>query len=248
MTLKTKNIILNSTTALNMIISLILVSLFTLFPEIRHTNQVILLLNSLFVLIGTLLVYLFFKKSLPSEIILFIIFLTSLSLQGIRVLDFLIEFETFMVTILIGRISIFFKYVGLLSLLGASLFSYSIKKQKVGSWILLSVLGSIIISTIIHFNTGIIENNLLPKIIFNKEELVITMSILVITVSTLIKSGFDAKNRDYLYLGVSTFALSLSLTLTFISLNLLSGIIILLLFIIGSIMFLKSMHNITLWG
>ena len=100
MTLKTKNIILNSSTALNMIISLLLVSVFTLFPEIRHISQVILLINTLFVLIGTLLVYLFFKKSLPSEIILYIVFLTSLSMQGIRVLDLLIEFETFMVLIL----------------------------------------------------------------------------------------------------------------------------------------------------
>lgn len=248
MTLKTKNIILNSATALNMAISLILVYLFTLHPEIRHINQVVLLLNSLFVLIGTLLVYLFFKKSLPSEIILYVVFLTSLSIQGIRVLDFLIEFETFMVSIIIGRISIFFKYVGLLSLLGASLFSYSIKKQKVGSWILLSVLGSIIISTVIHFNTGVIENNLLPKIIFSNEELVISISILIITVSTLIKSGFDAKNRDYLYLGFSTCALSLSLILTFISLSLVVGMIISILFILGSIMYLKSMHNITLWG
>lgn len=248
MTLKTKNIILNSTTSLNIIISLILVSLMTLFPEIRHTKQIILLINSLIILIGTLLVYLFFKKSLPSEIILFVIFLTSLSIQGIRMLDFLIDFETFMVSILIGRVSIFFKYIGLLSLLGASLFSYSIKKQKIGSWLLLTLFASAIISTIIHFNTGIIENNLLPRIIFGKEEFVISISILIITVTTLIKSAFDAKNRDYLYLGISTFSLSLSIILSFISLNIISGILLLLLLIIGIIMFLKSMHNIALWG
>lgn len=248
MTLKTKNIILNSSATLNILSALLLASIFTMFPDLRHTNQIILLINTILALIGTILVYLFFKKSLPSEVMLYIIFLSSLSMQGIRTIDFLIEVESFMVPILIGRISIFFKYMGLLSLLGASLFSYSIKKQKVGSWIILSILGSIIISTIIHFNTGIIENTLLPKIIFEKEEMVITIFILLISVSTLIKSGFDAKNRDYIYLGLSISALSLSLTLTFISLNLMSGILIITFLIIGSILFIKSMHNITLWA
>ena len=59
-----------------------------------------------------------------------------------------------MITVLIGRMSIFFKYTGLLSLLGASLFSHSIKKQKIGNWTMISLLVSGILSNIIHFNTG----------------------------------------------------------------------------------------------
>jgi len=248
MTLKIKNLILGISTTINILITIILIFIFYLNPLIRIPSLYLLLTNSIVSGIITLFIYLYFKKSLPSEIILFVIFLTSFSLQGIRVLDLTINFETYAIIILLGRISIFFKYLGLLSLLGASLFSYSIKKQKVGSWVLLSILTSAVLATMIHFNTGVIENTLLPMIIFRTEEQAITVAIVLITFITLIKSGFDSKNRDYLYLGIATFMLSACLVLTFISLSIMFGIAIVLLLICGAIMFMTSMHTITLWG
>lgn len=248
MTLKIKNLILGISTTINILITILLIFIFYLNPLIRISSLYLLLTNSIVSTIITLFIYLYFKKSLPSEIILFVIFLTSFSLQGIRVLDLTINFETYAIIILLGRISIFFKYLGLLSLLGASLFSYSIKKHKVGSWVLLSILTSAVLATMIHFNTGVIENTLLPMIIFRTEEQAITIAIVLITFITLIKSGFDSKNRDYLYLGIATFMLSTCLVLTFISLNLMFGIGIVLLLICGAIMFMTSMHTITLWG
>lgn len=248
MTLKSKAIILNTSTTVCIINSILYIILFAIFPDLKNTSHVILFSISLLVLIGSLFVYLFFNKSVPSEVILYIVFLLCLSMQSIRIIEPVIEFKTFMVPIFIGRISLFFKYLGLLSLLGASLFSYSIKKQKIGSWILLSIFTSVVLSSIVHFNTGIIEKNLLPKIIFNIEELVITISIMIITVATFVKSGFDAKNRDYILLGISSFALILGLILTFTILTIMSGFFIIILLILGSILYLKSMHNITLWG
>ncbi|QEN04849.1 hypothetical protein EW093_09075 [Thiospirochaeta perfilievii] len=248
MTLKIKNLILGISTTINILITILLIFIFYLNPLIRIPSLYLLLTNSIVSGIITLFIYLYFKKSLPSEIILFVIFLTSFSLQGIRVLDLTINFETYAIIILLGRISIFLKYLGLLSLLGASLFSYSIKKQKVGSWVLLSILTSAVLATMIHFNTGVIENTLLPMIIFRTEEQAITVAIVLITFITLIKSGFDSKNRDYLYLGIATFMLSTCLVLTFISLSIMFGIAIVLLLICGAIMFMTSMHTITLWG
>ncbi|MBN2618350.1 MAG: hypothetical protein JXR64_08590, partial [Spirochaetales bacterium] len=150
--------------------------------------------------------------------------------------------------IFISRLFIFFKYLGLLSILGASLFTFTIKKQKIGNWILLSVLTSIVMAYFVHFNTGVIEKNLIPQIIFYKEENVITISIISLLFITFIKSGFDAKNREYFYMGIASLWICLGFVLSLILSSFISGVIIIILFIFGSALYLKSMHNITLWS
>lgn len=248
MTLKTKNILLHSSITICASIFIMHIIIFSLFDNVNSMNIIVLFSNSLFILVGSIMIHIYYKKSLPSEIILYAVFLISFSIQSLRIVPLLINYDTFILRIITGRISVFFKYLGLLSLLGASLFSYTIKKQKIGTWILSSILGSFVISSFMHFNTGISQNNLLPKIIFSTEDIVITSLIIIMSVSTFIKNGFDAKNLNFFYMSGGTLALSLSFLLSFLALNLVSGIFMLILFAIGSISYLRSMHNITLWG
>lgn len=248
MTLKTKNIILSSTIAICAVIFIMQVVILSIFPSVRLTSHLTLLSISFTVLISSILIHIYYKKSLPSEIIFYAIFLVSISIQSIRIFPQLLKFDTFTLKIIISRGSIFFKYIGLLSLLGASLFSFTIKKQKIGTWLLTSILGSFILSSIIHFNTGITQSSLLLRVIFRTEELVITSSIIIISVGSFFKNSFDGKNREFFYMGLATLALSLSLLLSFISLTIITGAIIIVLLIVGSLMYLRSMHNITLWG
>lgn len=248
MTLKTKNMILNISIAVCSAIFIMHIVLFALFPSVNTTSVIVLFSNSLFILTGSILIHVYYKKSLPTEIILYSVFLISFSIQSLRVIPLVLSFDTYILKIIIGRVSLFFKYIGLLSLLGASLFSFTIKKQKIGTWVLSSILCSFIISSFMHFNTGATNNNLLPSMIFSSEDLVITISLIIAGVITFIKSGFDAKNIDYIYMSGATLALSLGLLLSFFTLNLISGIFMMILFIIGSIFYLRSMHNITLWS
>ncbi len=248
MTLKTKNLTLKFSSALIFLFNTFLLFAFVYFPQINNGNQVSLFIISINVTIISFFVYLYFKKSVPSEIILFTIFILSLSMQSVRIVSSFTKYETFAISIFIGRVSIFFKYLGLLSLLGASLFTFSIKKQKVGSWLLLTLFVSIIIAAIIHFNTGQFENILLPRVIFKMQELVISISTILLTVITFIKSGYDTKNKDYIILGISSLLLSISILLTFVNLSTNVLIIIILLLNSGSILYLKSLHNITLWS
>lgn len=222
--------------------------IFSLFPHLRLTSNGVLFSNSFIILVGSILTHIYYKKSLPSEIVFYIVFLCSLSIQSLRIIPQLLEFDTFMIRIIIGKVCLFFKYVGLLSLLGASLFTFTIKKQKIGTWMLSSIASSFVLSSIIHFNTGFTQNNLLPGIIFGNEELVITITILIISTGSFLKSAFDAKNKEFFYMAAAAMVLSVSMLLTFITLNLLTGIIMGILLATGSALFLKSMHNITLWG
>lgn len=248
MTLKTKNIILDSSTAISASIFVMHIVFFSLFSDTHNIKTVVLFCNSIYLLTCSVMVHIYYKKSLPSEIIFYAVFLASLSIQSIRIIPPLFESDTFILKIIVGRISLFFKYAGLLSILGASLFSYIIKKQKIGSWILSSFLCSFVISSMIHFNTGIILSNMLPKVIFSTEELVISFSLVLTTVFSFLKSGFDSKNIEYFYMAIASIGLTLTMQLSFISLNIASGIIMALLFISGSILYLNSTHKITLWG
>jgi hypothetical protein len=248
MTLKAKNIIFNTTSLICILNFIALIVLLARFPIIRGINQSIIFTISTLLFFTTIFIQVFYKKSLSAEVILFVIFLVSLSVQSIRIIEPLINYNSYIITLIIARTSIFFKYLALLSLLGASLFSFSIKKQKVGSWVLISIFISLILSVIIHFNTGIVEYNLLPKIIYAREEIVISAAIMIITVLTFIKSGFDAKNMEYIYLGIASFLLTLGLEMTFISLELFPGIVTCILLISGIILYLKSIHTIILWG
>ncbi|MGL1893790.1 MAG: hypothetical protein OCD02_19290 [Spirochaetaceae bacterium] len=248
MTLKTKNTILNFGTAINSMVLVLLSTLICIYPVLWNAQQLVILIITLIVLVLSIIIQVFYKKSLTSEIIFFVVFLSSLSIQSIRIIEPIFRSETFMVMLIIARTCIFFKYFALLSLLGASLFSFSFKKQKIGSWLLISLLVSLILSLFIHFNTGTIQQNMLPKIIYNKEEFILTLTVSVITTATFFKNAFDAKNREYIYIGISSTVLTLSLILSFISLNILTGIIMCLLLIFGSIVYLKSIHTITLWS
>lgn len=248
MTLKTKNIILYSSTIICATLFILHLVGFGLFPILKRTDCIILFLNSIFLLAGSIIIHIYYKKSLPSEIILYTVFLASFSLQSIRIIPLLIDYDTFAMSIIVGRTSQFLKYLSLLSLLGASLFSYTIKKQKVGTWLLSSILCSFVVSSFMHFNTGVMKSNLLPSVIFKSEDIVITSSIIIIIVSTFIKTGFDAKNVEFFFMAGASLALCLSILLSFITLNLISGIIMIILLILGSIFYLRSMHNITLWA
>lgn len=248
MTLKAKNIIFNTTSLICILNFIILIVLLAQFPEIRGIDQIIVFSITTLIFFTTIFIQVFYKKSLSAEVLLLVIFLVSLSVQSIRIIEPLINYDSYIITLIIARTSIFFKYFALLSLLGASLFSFSIKKQKIGSWVLISILISLILSVIIHFNTGIVENNLLPKIIYAREEIVISAAIMIITVLTFIKSGFDAKNMQYVYLGIASFLLTLSLEMTFISLALIPGIFTCCLLTAGIVLYLKSIHTIILWG
>lgn len=248
MTLKTKKIIITASTSICTAIFITMTVTTLLFPKIRGEYQTTLLILCMLVLIFSITVNVYYKKSLPSEIILFSMFLISFSIQSLRMFVHLITFNTFMTGLIIARISLFFKYIGLLSIFGASLFSYTIKKQKIGSWILSTTFISLVIASIIHFNTGIIENQMLPKIIYTLEESILTFSIIILTTLSFIKNGFDAKNKEFINLGIASIAICLSMQLTFISLNYLTGIISAILLIVGSVIYLRSMHYITLWG
>ena len=89
---------------------------------------------------------------------------------------------------------------------------------------------------------------MLPTVIFKTEEMTLAITIILITFITLIKSSFDSKNKNYIFLGIACISLSCSLLLTFISFSILSALFIIILFTVGTILFLFSMHNITLWG
>ncbi|OQY36745.1 MAG: hypothetical protein B6229_09475 [Spirochaetaceae bacterium 4572_7] len=71
---------------------------------------------------------------------------------------------------------------------------------------------------------------------------------MTITTLSFIKTGFDTKNREYIYIGISTTLLSLGLILMFGAITIFSGVTVSIMLIIGLISFLKSVHNITLWG
>ena len=248
MTLKAKNIILNLSTALPGINFCLYFLIFLIYPETRDTETTIIIIIITICLITSIFIQFYFRKSLSTEIILLVIFIASLSMQSVRVIGSLLKYDSFIITYVISKISLFFKYLALFSLLGSSLFSFSIKKQKIGSWVLLTLLISLIFSGILHFNTGLIHRAMLPHIIYWMEELVFTIAIIIVTTVTFIKSGLDAKNTDYIYLGVATFFLLIGLQLTFLSLSMISGIGTSILLTIGFIIYLKSIHNIILWN
>lgn len=248
MTLKIKRIIFNTNTIICLLNSVFLLFLTVNNKALQTVSTYTLLAIMTVTLISIIFLQLFYKKSLSTQILFLSVFITSLSMQGLRIIEPVINFDSFLITVQISRISIFCKYLGLLSLLGASLFSNSIKKQKIGSWLILSILASVTISSIIHFNTGIVGKNLIAKIIYGKEELILSIFIAVITVLTFVKTGFDTKNREYFILGIASFLLILGLILTFTTLTILSGIFIIILLVSGLITFMKSVHNITLWG
>lgn len=248
MTLKIKRLIfnINSATCFVNTIGLAILLYTSIIPH--ETKSYILLTISTLALITTVILQLFYKKSLSTEIVFISVFVLITSFQAYRLLEHLIEFNSFIVKVQISRFILFCKHIGLLSLLGASLFSYCIKKQKVGSWLILSVIASMILSTIIHFNTGLIEMNLLSKVIYKNEERGITLLIIILAVLTFIKTGFDTKNRDYIFLGAACLLISIGLQITFISLNLIPGIASIVLLSSGLTIYLRSVHNITLWG
>lgn len=248
MTLKIKRLIFNLNTLLCFVNTTGLIILIYSHDSFYNNVPYILLTISLLSLITTVILQLFYKKSLSTEIIFLSIFVLSASFQVIRAIEPLIKLNSFLVRVQISRFILFCKYLGLLSLLGASLFSYCIKKQKIGSWLTLSVIASITLSTIIHFNTGLVESNLLSKIIYSHEEVGITFFIILMTVMTYIKTGFDTKNKDYIFLGIACLLISTGLQLTYVSINILPGIISIALMSSGFIIYLRSIHNITLWG
>lgn len=208
----------------------------------------VLLAISSLTLITTVFLQLYYKKSLSTQIVFISVFVTAISLQGIRIYEQVIDFKSFLVTIQFSRIAMFCKYLALLSLLGASLFSYCIKKQKIGSWIMLSIITSLTVSAVIHFNTGLIEESLIAKIIYSGEEIAISIFISIISILTFIKTAFDTKNKEYFFLAIACALLCLGLILIFISINIVSGIFIIGTLTTGLILFLKGVHSITLWG
>lgn len=248
MTLKTKRVILNGTSVICILTFILMLITVSMFAELQNERFIILLTKSLFLLIGSILLHIYFRKSLPSEVIFYSIYICSLSMLCLRGLtDFLLERTLFSI-LATGRTAYFLKYMSLFSLLGTSLFSFSIKKQKIGSWLLISLLTSLVISSILHFNTGIIERNYLPRVIYKYEEIFITISITIITLLTYLKSGFDAKNRDFFYLSWATLLLSIAIISTFILSGIFMGILMIISFIGGTIIYLRSIHYITLWS
>ncbi|OQY36746.1 MAG: hypothetical protein B6229_09480 [Spirochaetaceae bacterium 4572_7] len=138
MTLKTKSFIFNISTTICAITFIIFLSIVSMVKELQDSPYIMLIIISGIVLATSIILQLFYKKALSTEIIFLTIFLLSIAMQN-RIAIPLFEFNSYIVTLVISRISILFKYLGLLSLLGASLFSYSIKQQKIGSWLLLSI-------------------------------------------------------------------------------------------------------------
>lgn len=248
MTLKTKKIILNGSTLICVATFLILLISLILFNQVQDDRSITLFSKSIILLVTSILLHIYFRKSLPSEIIFFSVFTGSLSILCLRVIINRFFDDNFLTVMITGRVAYLFKYISLLSIFGASLFSFSIKKQKIGSWLLICLATSVIIASILHFNTGIIEKNYLPMVIYKFEELFITLIIGLISALTYIKSGFDAKNRDFFYLGWATILLTLTIMLTFTLTGLIIEIIMLLSLIIGSTVYLRSIHYITLWS
>lgn len=248
MTLKTKKFVFN----FGIITSILVCIFFTiaLFYKVVPVGLPVITLYTIIIItfISMLTLHILYKKTLSTEVILFTVFLTSLSMQGIRILPVVFNINSFIFYSFITRISIFFKYLALFSLLGSSLFSYSIKKQKVGSWILLSTLGAITISSVININSYFNYQRLLSPIIFQGQELTIsTIGILLILIN-FIKASYDSKNREYLFLGIGSFLVILSFQLTFAPLTTPIYIVITGLLLTGSFLFIRSVHNISLWS
>lgn len=248
MTLKTKKIILNGTTFIcGMIFITLLVSLI-LFNQVQNERFIILFIKSIILFATSIVLHIYFRKSLPSEIIFFSVITISLSILCLRVLQDMFGSDNYLTLLITGRVAYLFKYISLLSIFGASLFSFSIKKQKIGSWLVISVATSIIIASILHFNTGLIERNFLPMVIYKYEELFISISVGLISALTYLKSGFDAKNRDFFYLGWATLLLTITILLAFTLSGLFTEILMLLSLILGTVVYLRSIHYITLWS
>lgn len=248
MTLKTKRIIFNIDSIISFLSFIFMLVIIIKYEPLKTKESYVLLAISALVFITTVFLQLFYKKSLSTQIVFISVFLTCVSLQGIRVVESIINFDSFLITIQISRTAIFCKYLALFSLLGASLFSYFIKKQKIGSWIMLSIITSLTVSTVIHFNTGIVESSLIAKVIYGRAEISIAVLVSLIAIFTFIKTGFDTKNREYIFLGIACSLLCIGLILIYTSLSIVSGVFILVTFTTGLIIFLKGVHNITLWG
>lgn len=248
MTLKTKRFLFN----LGVVITVIVCLLFTitLFYKIIPPNSSLITMYAITIIsfASMLTLQILYKKTLSGEVIFFTVFLLCLSLQSIRIIPLLIKTESFIINTFITRLALFLKFLAIFSLFGSSLFSHSIKKQKVGSWIILSILCSLTISSVINLNSLYDPNTLLSPIIFHGQELTITFIGMILILLNFIKASFDSKNKEFILLGVGSFLITLGLQFSFITLSTTWFIVTIGLLLVGSFMFIRSVHNISLWS
>lgn len=248
MTLKVKRFLFNSGTAVSLINTLLISGLFILQKIPTNFQTLTILIMTIISLIAMVIIYLLYNKILGGEVVFFTLFLLCGSLQSVRLLPLLIPIESFIFYSVISRTAYFLKFVALFSLLGASLFTFSIKKQKIGSWILLSLLAALTISSIVVLHSNYNETELISPVIYKGQDFVLTGIIIVITLLNYIKSSFDSKNREYIFMGISSFIVAMSFQTLFLPLSLATLVVTVSLALTGAILFLRSIHNISLWS
>ncbi len=248
MTLKTKKTLFNISTAISVISVIFIIIALINFKDIRRAEIINLLIIICIVLLASIFIQILFRKTLSTEVVFFSVFLASLSLQSLRLLPCIINIDSYLLFTLSTRTALFLKYLAVFCLLGSSLFSYTIKKQKIGSWTLLCILISATISSVMNLNSIFSYQTLTAPIIFHGQELIVTLTAGILILFSFIKTSVDSKNREYLFLGIGSFLLPIAFQLTFISLKTGSSVVVMILLLLGSFLYIRSLHKISLWS
>lgn len=248
MTLKAKRLLFNTGSIISILNTITTLVLFIRKAIPLNFQTITILIMTTISLFAIVTIYLLYNKILSGEVVFFTVFLLSLSLQTIRFIPLLLPIDSFILYSIVSRTAYFLKFVGLFSLLGASLFSFSIKKQKIGSWLLLSMLAALTISSVLALNSAFDLNRLISPVIYKGQDGLLTGIVIILILLNFIKSSFDSKNREYIFMGISTFIVGLGFQILFLSLNFGTLVLILALILTGAILFLRSIHNISLWS
>lgn len=205
MTLNTKKLIFNFSFLLSILTSLSFFIIIDTYDELNnfYYYKAPLSMILLSVISGLVLRY-GFKANITTDIFFLTIFMSLLSLQSLRIIQPLIlREEPELYRIFFSKFLYAFKNFSVFTLLGAALFSSGIKKQKIGTWLTLSLIASVVLAYALPMDSGEILPSYLTELISSKAEFRFSLFIEIIILLTYIKAASDNKSNHYLILALA---------------------------------------------
>jgi hypothetical protein len=182
-----------------------------------------------------------YKRISSPEILFYIFFIFSFSLETFRIWSAFLLLKNFHYSYSLGvvfsRVVYLGRFFGLLSLLMSSLYSFDINYHKYNLILLIIFLIAFTLAFVAPFDSSIVLSNFLFKLGDEIGIALISMSLALFALVTFLVAGFKKNNNDYILIAIATLIILIGRELLLFSLTPLVIILGVFAFIAGLFMF-----------
>lgn len=192
----------------------------------------------------------FFRKTVSYEIFFFIIFLLSISVDGVRAGQLL--FAIWKIPpyfgMILTRINYLGHFMGLFSLFASSLYAMNIQYQKLGTILGLAVFLAFVLSASLPVDSSELYQSLLYKVGFEKGLLIVFVGFELFTLLNYLQAAIVRGSSEYFLIPAAVFMVIAGRELLFFLGSPVTVVIGGVLLVGGTVLYGKRLHALYLWA